>query len=61
MKETTNNVYKFKETKNIIKKMSYTDKGLWEIVNARQRPYRRCNYPTIHFLLSPKVLVTKTR
>lgn len=52
-------IYKNLKKLNHITKMKYTDKELLGIANARQGLYRKCNYPIINFLLSPKILATK--
>ena len=39
--------------------MKYTDEELLGTSNARQGLYRMCKYPTINFLLSPKILATR--
>ena len=52
-------IYKnLKKLRNITK-MKYTDKELQGISNARQGLYRMCKYPTIKFLLPPKILATR--
>lgn len=52
-----NNLIKLRNKLNL----SITDKQIYGIANARQGLYRMCTHPTINFLITPKLLSTKTK